>query len=953
MNEKEEQFWSDAAFEAAKKAKQEAEAQAVASGHAEQPPPNLEQLVALTVQAFSQGKGREQVVQDVVKDIRSGAGLAFERAVNGTAQERYQSRFELYTKRYPKRKPEEAKGTLELLWTYAEKNNIAPVNIIKNPNDLVHSTVGMEFASRLTTLKFNEDVAKNPKMWWEETARAYQSIDFHDLTEAQEKELRSVFENAFTHMRELAKQAPEGSIDFPKKNDKLWRGLGDYHFSSNIQIDLSEPEVIRTQKISLKNRLRSLQDELSRPHTIDTEKNLLNKCNEDLQKGIASQWGDLRNEVGDIQYRLTAEAQELSRNPEGTAERSGSENAEQRAKAGEQLMYEFDPTVGDARRVGWGITGIDQSLKAFYDQDNPSKNIGIRAKLKQLDDLFIQRDPNTQYQERFGDPEIKQAKLRSALKIISDIEREGGNLTPEQRNIIEGYENTIRGRAEYLSREGEPPNRLYLTRMEQTGLENDPIGTTERMYLEAMKAFQKDPDGPLAKFYLDRLELMEYYLFSRQHGEQIAVRNFQVILVDNMAEVTKAVDERRKFAGTELTQDQMFDWQSRTLNKIVGREKENLERSFSNRFHEILFIQQWKHASSAGDEHFQQFLNSRMLEDDFWGMDGQFGGLLKQFRMTLARKYEAQLFDVNGNKNPHVDRLWDIAINETVKELSDEKKYVAYKDTWNRYINGDFFMDVPDKENSGKSVLRRKPETLGAEVPPPLEYSEAVEMITQFAAYRMIMSEEKYLTDMRFLPIEWGKNIGKVYLRRADGSVTPADIRMEITTEFYEKQKIAKLANSFEQWMITWGGITQGLSGEERLMLRSRGKLLQTKIPELKRFGREWAEDWMETRVSRYKEFMGIAAGSRTSDQKIEMERIEGEMKSLFSMTADPWDSPREGKIHDIPEWISTMTMKKLQEETTFYASMRASATAQGLTFYMGVSESGARRDAQMGSTLR
>lgn len=913
MSEKGEQFWSDAALEAAKKAKAEAEAQARTSGRPEAPPPDLGQLVRLIVEASGRGGNTKEALQSVLKDVRMSAGLTFERTVNGTAMDRHQQHLEFFSKRYQKQKPEEAKSTLDLVWKYAEANHVSPDKIFSDPSKLNHSAVAMEMVTRMTTLTFQEETTVNPKLWWGEAARAYASIDFSSLTAEQEGELRQRFKETFQHIRELVEKSRDTGT-FPTDDKSLWRGLGDYYFSSVPETP--EPPEITAQRVLLHSRLKEFQSNRAKPHTVDEETSLLSDLKKDLDSGLADRWKDLNDNVEAIQLRVVKEIQELSPRKERGGGEIGS-TAESRAK-----LSEFEYKTGTSKPAPFAFTDIREALGAFSDEEF----IGVRQRLNELDGLFMLKSG-----EELDWEQLEPSKLGAALSLLDDIERtHRSKMSPEQLQLIERYQGKVRSEMEILRNREQPVNRIYLGEDEKIGLEEDPIGISERMFLEAMQAFVKDPDGPRAKFLFDRLDLMQYYLFSRQH-----TKNIEIVIIHNKPEVLSALDakpDRLNIKGRRATPEEIALMRKK-VGETVTKEKTNFERSFNNRLHEVLYIQQWQHASEANDEQFSRFLNTRMLEDDYWGMDGQFGGLLKRFRMTIHTKYEQKLVDAQGNRNAHVDTLWDEAVRETREELKSAEKYPDMKDTWERYLSGEFFTDVP---GSGvESTLARSAVAEARGVEEQMSYEEACEMLTQFASFRMIMSMEKYDMDARFIPVRWGEQRG------------------QIATQFLEKQKVVKVLHPFEGWQITWGGITLGYSAEERMMMRRKSEILRKAFPEIKPWAEEWANDWWENRIE------------KMSDPKFTDEQKKiwwGDLRSVFIFSVDDMDQiPSLDAIKQMPHykgekdpiaaWIhDNLSKKKLLEETEFYAGMKISDMINGEFPYLAVFESGARRRAANGA---
>lgn len=925
MSEKEEQLWADVAVKAAEKAKAEEVAGA--------PPPDLDKLLSLTVSLFGHGKTS---IEEVVRGVRPEATKIFTKAITGTAQERFDARLGLFEKRYQKKSPAEAKKSLELLWNYTDRNNVAPKKIIKSPNELKHSAVAMELTAHLASLNYKKEIAANPRLWWSEAQRAYQSIDFKHLTPEEEGELRLVFENSFNHMRYLAGHDPDSQIKFPEDNKPLWRGMGDYYFSSNVAYTAGEPANIRTQKQELRERVRKLQEDLLHPHTSDTEKRLLNTFVEDLNKGMEHQWSDLTNDVEKIQYRAVQEAQEFSGRPElsGRGEGRG-DTAEKRA----EILEKFD-ALAESRARGTAplnaptagmFASSEDKMKAFFGE---SKWLNVRVQMADLAEMFRNKSDFEAF--NFDD----QGKLQSARGALDNIMRTyGKEMIPDQRAVIESYKVQVESEFNSLLKREQAPSRFYLPEDIQHDLEVDPIGTANRIVNEAIQAYIEEPESPLAKFYFEQLELLEYYLFSPQHNERIV--NFDVVMLRSKEEMNLALREGRMLEGRRASAKEIADNQEK-IKKLgeekaqlkVGQleqlktEKSKLEREFNIRLKDAQFIQVWKHAPEANDEMFQRFLNGRMTEDSFWGIDGLYGGLVKKFRMELRRQYEKQLFNVRGDRNAHVDKLWDEAWRLTKDKMMNNKQNIKiFRD----YLNGEYFKDTP-KEGPDSILIGERGKIDDNKA--AKEYQDACKVITEFASMRMIMSGEKYILDVRFLPVKDGVNLGQFGL----------------TTQFKEKQKIAKLIHTYGAWQKTWGGVMLG-DPTERLQMRERSDFVRTAIPEVTEWADERAKDY-------WRDIQGFES-LEPQDQR----RVYGEIKSLFEFSVDKkdllqeWDSFVADKIEPgkkaltkeqkIMEWFKyNMNEKKLRDECRFDSGMQIS-DMHGLFPYLGVSESGARRSAQ------
>ncbi len=902
MATEEEQYdYTGEAIKAAKKAEEKAKAEAVAKGGPKENP-NLERVLLTTLEALG-GKGKARRAE-FVQGLRKDQNLLFARAMSKDARERFQARFGLFDLRYPEQTPVAAKADLELVWNLSESRGIAPNKIIDTPAKLEHSAVAMELVTREATLKLHEKLGNDPRMWYQELARAYQSIDFKNITPEQAVELRGVFEKSFDYMRELAK--PIEGFDFPADNKKLWRGLGDYYFSMMIPEDATPPAGVdetawKRERKEFNNYITELQTKLSFPNAQEQEKDILKKTEGPVHRSLESDhWKFFKNEALQLQRRLAVEIEGL--NQKGRYGQKDQGSAEAQAKLWESIEYK------ERGNLAPFSLNIEAGKLAFTGDEF----VEVQRRLNELDSLFRLKPG-----EELGWEQAEPTKLSSAFTILDEIERSHRRkMNPEQIQLIEMYQNQIRAQMESLRHLEQPVNRLYLGEDEKLGLDLDPVGTSERMFLEAMRAFVKDPDGPLAKFYLDRMELMQYYLFSRQH----TAKEVEIFIIKDPGKFLEAIEARGGAVDVHRLTPEEIAKGRKAVSESMGKEKTSFERSFTNRLHEVLYIQQWQHTDEYSNDYFQRFLNTRMLEDDFWGMDSQFGGLLKRFRMTLAHKYEQKMFDAQGNRVAHVDTLWDEAVRETADELQHRSDY---EETWKRYLAGDFFTEVPG--SGEQSSLARKADATAKGVEEQMLYKDACEMLTQFAAFRMIMSDEKYLMDFRFLPVRWG------------------ELREQIPTQFLEKQKVVKLFAPFEAWQITWGGITQGYAAEERMMLRRRTEILRKAFPEIDKWGEEWAEDWWKNRLQR------MGDNSISEEQK---KLWWGDLRGLFIFSVDDFDQvpPFKSSAESV-EWLKdNLTLKKLKNEAKFYAGMRVSDMIDGEFPYLAVFESGARRKAAFGA---
>jgi hypothetical protein len=434
--------------------------------------------------------------------------------------------------------------------------------------------------------------------------------------------------------------------------------------------------------------------------------------------------------------------------------------------------------------------------------------------------------------------------------------------------------------------------------------------------------------------YFEQLELLEYYLFSPQFSTNLL--DGDIIIVKSQEALRAAFKDSRTIEGTKATPEHIAEVQEKIDNAMreratqrgarsgqLEKEKANFAREFKIRLKDAQFIQIWTHAAEANDEQFGHFLNGRMTEDSFWGMDGLYGGLVKKFRMDLRRQYEKLLFNARGDKNAHVDMLWDEACRVTeAKMLTNAQNMKIFKN----YLNGEYFKETPF---DGKQSVLIGPRGLLDDDAALREYVRANKVITEFASMRMMMSGEKYNLDTRFLPVKDGVNLEQPGIK----------------TQFKEKQKIVKLIHTYGGWMKTWGGVMHG-DATERLQMRERSNHVRIAIPEVT----QWADE-------RAKDYWHDIQGFRDLPPE-DQRRVYGELKSVFEYSSDKldmlpdWESfvpdARQTKVDKITDWFKyNMNFNKLQKECRFDCGMQIS-DMHGLFPYLGVSESGARRSAQI-----
>jgi hypothetical protein len=918
------------AMEEARKAEEEAKAKA-AAGTPE--PPKLDNLVGLTIQAF-QTLGYKK--GEVIPGTRQGANLMFERAISSNARERFKARFQLHELRYTKRTPESAKGTLEMLWNNAPTKDKAPTEILKTgPAELKQSSVAMEYVSRINVMKLEKNLENDPKMWWQEVARAYKSIDFRNLTPQEAADLKLVFENSFDHMRELAAKHKGMVAEFPSENKDLWKGLGDYYFSQSVPDSVPVPDGVTQenwdkQRNELNTYLRNMQDRLQHPHTEKEEQDMLNSMNATLDRGVwqersgknkakdinSTKWGHLEGEARDIQYRLAKEAGEMSSQKEG---RPGGpqETAEERAELSQKLER-WKPSGPRAPTAGM-FYDIGPDLASFK-----GEAAGIRSRLVELDELF--RPKNEAETFDWND----EGKLRTAYEVLNDIDRSyGKTLNTEQRAIIEKYRTRVSSEIEMQQKREQPVNRIYLTEDEYLGLDIDGINTFERVFGEAIKAIADDPESPLAKFYLDRLELMEYQLFSVGHGRKIVD---DVVVVKSQKDLLNLA-QGKGAKGRRLNPEQIDNLRKKTESarkeetERLGKERESFSRSIKIRLREVQFMQAWTHADGANNQDFLRFVNGRFREDDFYGMDGLYGGLVQRYRNVLRTKYEKLIFKETGlGRNAHIDRLWARAIRETELEMRDTKKHPGLEKIWNDYLDGEYFKE--DLFSSEPSLLKAKINHPKAHLlGPRIAYGEASKLLSQMASFRMIMSAEKYNLDYRYLPQRYGERMG------------------QFPTQFLEKQKVVKVINPYEGWELTWGGFTGGDNTLEKLEAHEQAKTLTIVYPEIK----EWAQEVTDDLWDNYLE--GDKFRKIKDNPELQRE-VYGKINAYCWYTVDPLDRvPEFSDAGKAADWIEThLSKKKLQEEIEFSLAMKSRyGMNNGLMPYLVVEESGARRAAHFG----
>ena len=313
-------------------------------------------------------------------------------------------------------------------------------------------------------------------------------------------------------------------------------------------------------------------------------------------------------------------------------------------------VYELleDNIYKNEKRGRYDITK-DQAERLFPGDPESQK------RLFELQQLFLPRDLT---QETFG---LGDDTFRAGSGLLDEMLRR--RVVPEQREALSRLRLRIESERERLAKQGQPISRFYLTQEEQDSLDKDGIGTIDRMFNQVLEGIIERPEDPITRQRLDRLELMQYYLFSDQYDSRMM-----------------RVEIRQSETGDPimlLPKEQQDALRRRFREKLAG-EKDKFGKSFSIRYHAAQWLDQWSNADSAGNENYQRFINSRMNEDDFFGLDGQYGGLIARAREIIRAKFEAKMFK-NGERQAYDVQFWDQSVEETMQELAGNKKYRIFR----------------------------------------------------------------------------------------------------------------------------------------------------------------------------------------------------------------------------------------------------------------------------------
>lgn len=829
---------------------------------------------------------------------KKDAKVHFARAMSENVRERRLFRREIYDLRYERRNVNEAKEALETAWSYAKDKKTTPTDIIGDPSQIKHSAIAAELVARVAVIP--EVLRNDPEVWYREVAKAYASIDWKNLKPSEEAELKSVIENTFAHIRTLAKNQDRG--DIPETNDQFWRGVNDYYFSTSLSPEEAVPSsgnadevVSRNEKrVNLRRRLREAQSDLAQPNSESDERTILRQASEDFLYGgkeesttpvkersprERKQGRFLEEDARSVREKLRDEIDAYDTRVGGSSSRPSPDDLPAAVKY-EDLQKEIAAQTG-----GKGILDDEITIEKLDELFTKSEHAALKVRLLEV------RKWLSLGEEGIGEHGGK--SLVSAQKVLRDMRGDRReNLSLQQTEFIDRSLNRVDSYIEFARRSEQPINRLYLTQDELLGLDKDPIGTIDRVLSTAIEQIIQDPESPRAKSAVERLSLMQEYLFSDQYDEK-KLRIFE------------QTGKLRELVGAEKLKAR------ERFRQMSVKQKENLGRSFTIRWHAANFFEQWSNADSPNNSTFQRFLNERMNEDDFFGLDGLYGSLVARAREKLHDHYEALLFDEHENRRGYNPALWEESVKATIDEMKQNKEF--QKIYTSHHLGGELFKERPFDPNELNTLKPAETITDGES-----RYIEACSVITKLANIRMIMSGEKYNLDIRFKPPQWAVSAG--------GS----------PSTFLEKQKIAKLMRPWEFHMMTWGSMG-GHPAFEKAQLRHRAGVLRRACPEID----EWAKDWTNEvwgRIERYK------SGLMDNEER---KALFADVSSIFFFTPDERKAPPSPKnAEKMGAWINKLGRKKLEKEIQVYAGLQIDQH-HTMRPYVVMFESGYRRDSE------
>ena len=551
--------------------------------------------------------------------------------------------------------------------------------------------------------------------------------------------------------------------------------------------------------------------------------------------------------------------------------------------------------VGSPRRAPRsGVTSVENSFSDVLD--------GLDAHIDHLPAKLNQRIQRLKNLNTGPSNKIREGEMDQAIRDLENLLRNEPDVTTENDwtiNEIKTRFNQRRNQIEAVAEKRERiPSRLYLSpELAIQGL-NDQIGTADVITDDLLiQIFKGAGQSPLADTALERLKNLEYVLFDPSFVEKRA----EMFYPDGTTpwtdeEMRRVLEARKKFDKCNKTQ------------------KERFARSFNIRFKAAQFFEKWKDAAALNEKEYQRYVNERMDEDDFFGLDAQYGALVGRFRRSLAKNYSKYIFDEHRQRRGMDPHWWDDAMRDTITEMQGNKRnFQRYK----KYREGEFFKDRPGStiEEATLRPFQPVPEDKLKE-----EYDEACKAIANLANVRMIMSFEKFNIDARFAPPKWSQSHG------------------DIPSDFLEKQKGVRLVNPYENHLMQWNTFGTEKTEYERANIRHRAEIWLETMPEARKFGDELGEEMWE-RIIKFKD-----GTLPTEDERI----LFGDVDCLFYFKPDPLNRPPDPlkESTEMGLWIRKLSKERLQEEAQIYTGMRLSQRFD-INPYFVMFESGYRKAAE------
>lgn len=871
------------------------EAQASVSKPAAVPKPEHQvattDFLAKILERIQQHELKKQVVRD-------HARAEYARAMSKDPYERHAYHHSLKERRYSVEMLKESQNALREQWDMAAKENRLPTEFITSPDQVQHSAVAAEYIARITALP--SELRNDPRVLYAEASRAYHSIDWQKLTAEEEAELKLVIERTFARMHELART--ENVPGMPDTDKDLWWGMGDYYLSRDIspeeaQLDPANPDqqidARNQQRRNLKNRLKRLQSDLSQFNSASQEKKLLEDVSQELQKGkYESEKMTSKGPVKQPPLYFEEDVERVRRHLSREID-----NFDIADRPSRQVNIERPPTAVS-------LEDLRQQAKAADEQhrgETTPHNLFQDITPEMLDEKFVGQEALQQQllelRKRFEYTHESRIKgfdansLATGQQMVRDLLRER-NLTAEQKEIIKRFDQRLEGEIAKKRQQEQPMSRFYLTPEEIIGLDEDPIGTIDSMVSKVFDKMISDPEDIQVRAYMDRMDLMNQYLFSNQYDAK-RLREM-LIATENMA---PDVVERLIKIRERLAPDQ----------------KDRLSRTFTIRWHAARWYREWANTDSPSGRQFSEFINTRMNEDDFFGLDGIYGPLVARAREILRVKYEARMYK-DGISQAHNPEWYTKALQDTVEELIQNDHYRRiYED---QYLKGRFFMSNPDAPTDPNDP-NYEANTLMPTKTHGQTWEQAAKTITNFADIRFLMSGEKFNMDIRYRTPRFGVMAGQIH------------------STFWEKQRIAKLMRPFTNFFETWEGFG-GKTAIERAIIRHRANIMRRASPDIDIWARDWTDRLMAD-IARWK------SGGMQGEEERE---LFAEVAEKFFFQPDKLKRPPDPGGPEFAHWLKQLSRKTLEEEVRVYSGMLIDQQ-HTMRPYLMMFESGYRNGAQ------